>query len=52
VQGGIVEREAPIKLSNVMVICPECGKASRLGRVRLPDGASARVCRKCKAIVS
>lgn len=52
VQGGIVEREAPIQLSNVMVICPECGKASRLGRTRLENGTSARVCKKCKAVLS
>ena len=49
VQGGIVEREAPIALSNLMVICPECGKPSRLGRQRLDDGVAVRVCRSCGA---
>ena len=52
IQGGIVEREAPIRLSNLMVVCPQCGKASRMGRIRLEDGKSARVCKKCKAQLS
>jgi large subunit ribosomal protein L24 len=51
IQGGIVEREAPIQLSNVMVICPECGKAARMGLKRLENGKGARVCKKCSAIV-
>jgi large subunit ribosomal protein L24 len=52
VQGGILEREAPIHLSNLKVICPECGKPSRLGRTRLEDGRGARVCKSCKATLS
>ena len=35
IQGGILEREAPIQISNLKVVCPECGKPSRLGRRRL-----------------
>ena len=49
IQGGILEREAPIQISNLMVICPECGKASRLGRTRLDDGKGVRVCKSCGA---
>lgn len=49
VQGGILEREAPIQLANVMVVCPTCGKPSRLGRTRLADGRAVRVCKKCGA---
>jgi large subunit ribosomal protein L24 len=52
VQGGILEREAPIRLANLQVICPECGKAARLGSKRLDDGKSARVCRKCGTTLS
>jgi large subunit ribosomal protein L24 len=52
IQGGILEREAPIQLSNLMVICPECGKPSRLGRTRLDDGSGARVCKRCGATLS
>ena len=49
VQGGIVEREAPISVSNLKVICTECGKPSRMGRLRLDDGSAVRVCRACGA---
>jgi large subunit ribosomal protein L24 len=49
IQGGILEREAPIQVSNLMVICPECGKPSRLGRKRLEDGRGVRVCKNCNA---
>ena len=49
--GGIVVREAPVHASNVMLICKECGKATRTGlRVR-PDGVKVRVCKKCGADV-
>ena len=49
IQGGILEREAPIRISNLNVICPECGKPSRLGRKRLEDGRGVRVCKQCDA---
>ena len=49
--GGIVTREAPLHVSNVMLVCKECGKAARTGvRVR-PDGAKVRVCKRCGADV-
>jgi len=51
IQGGILEREAPIQLSNLKVICPECGKPSRMGRNRLEDGRGVRVCKNCGATV-
>jgi large subunit ribosomal protein L24 len=50
-KGGIVEREAPLAASNVQLVCPECGAATRLGRRRLDDGRSVRICRKCKGVV-
>jgi large subunit ribosomal protein L24 len=49
IQGGILEREAPIQIANLKVICPECGKPSRLGRRRLDDGRGVRVCKNCGA---
>jgi len=49
VKGGIVEKEAPINVSNVMVICPSCGKNTRVGHTVLPDGSKMRSCRHCKA---
>jgi large subunit ribosomal protein L24 len=51
VKGGIVEREAPLHASNVQLVCPECGKQTRIGRKRLDDGRSARFCVKCEGVV-
>ena len=48
IKGGIAEREAPIHVSNLMVVCGECGKRTRIGSSRLEDGRKARICRKCK----
>lgn len=45
-QGGIVEKEAPIDVSNVQIICPSCGPA-RVGFKTFEDGRKSRVCRKC-----
>ena len=49
IQGGILEREAPIQISNLKVICPDCGKPSRVGRQRQEDGHGVRVCKSCGA---
>jgi len=46
-QGGILEKEAPLHLSNLMVLCPKCNQAVRLGSKRLEDGRRVRVCKKC-----
>lgn len=43
IQGGILEREAPIRLSNLMLIDPESGKPTRVGRKRLDNGKGVRV---------
>lgn len=51
IQGGILEREAPIHLSNLKLICPECGEPTRIGRTRLDDGRGARVCKQCDATI-
>jgi large subunit ribosomal protein L24 len=51
VKGGIIEREAPLSASNVQVVCPECGAATRIGRRALDDGRTVRICRKCKGVV-
>ncbi len=48
IKGGIVEKEAAINVSNVMVICPSCGKHTRIGHTVLPDGTKMRTCRHCK----
>ncbi|HEV7574111.1 MAG TPA: 50S ribosomal protein L24 [Thermoanaerobaculia bacterium] len=46
VSGGVLEREAPIKLSNLQVVCPSCDKPTRTGSHRTAEG-SARYCKKC-----
>ena len=46
-QGGIVEKEAPIDISNVMLVCNKCAEPSRIGMRRLEDGSKTRVCKKC-----
>ena len=52
IQGGILEREGPVHLSNLKVICPECKKPARVGRKRLEDGRGVRVCKNCGATFS
>ena len=47
VRGGIVDKEGPIHISSVMLICPGCDKHTRVGHTKLPDGKRARVCRRC-----
>jgi len=49
IKGGIVEREAPIHVSNVMIICGACGKATRIGHNMLADGKKVRICRSCSS---
>lgn len=51
VKGGILEREAPVDASNLMVVCGECGKPSRTGRKALEDGRRVRTCRRCNGIL-
>ncbi len=51
IKGGIAEREAPIHVSNLLVVCGECGKRTRLGATQLPDGRKVRICRKCKGVL-
>ncbi len=51
IKGGLVEREAPLHASNVQLLCPECGKPTRLGKKILGDGRKVRVCRKCEGVV-
>ena len=48
---SVVEREAGLHASNVQLVCPECGKATRVGRRVLADGRKVRICRKCEGVV-
>lgn len=49
IQPGIIEFEAPLDLSNVMLICTQCGQPTRVGFRVNEDGVKVRVCRKCGA---
>ena len=49
IKGGIVEREASIHVSNLMVICPECEKPTRVGHAKDDAGRKVRTCKKCRA---
>jgi large subunit ribosomal protein L24 len=50
-QGGIIEKEAPIHMSNVMLICPKCTKPTRIGNTSLQGGKKVRVCKKCREVM-
>lgn len=46
-QGGIIEKEGAIHISNLMLICPKCTKTVRVGKKTLEDGTKVRICKKC-----
>jgi large subunit ribosomal protein L24 len=48
VQGGIMEKEAPLSVANVMIFCSECGQGVRIKKKTLEDGSRIRVCQKCE----
>jgi large subunit ribosomal protein L24 len=50
-QGGIVESEAPIQWSNVMLMCNKCLSPVRIQMQKLDDGKKVRICRKCNEII-
>jgi len=50
-RGGIIEKEAPIHRSNVMLLCPECGKPTRIGQGALENSKKVRVCKRCKEVI-
>ena len=47
-RGGLVKKEAALSASKVMLVCPKCGKATRVGHTE-KDGKKVRVCKKCGA---
>jgi large subunit ribosomal protein L24 len=50
-QVGIIEREAPIAISNVQLVCSKCQQMTRVGYRVFEDGTKARVCRKCGEVI-
>ncbi|PIE56311.1 MAG: 50S ribosomal protein L24 [Desulfobulbus propionicus] len=49
--GQIIDREASVHLSNLMLVCPECTETVRIGKKYLEDGTKVRVCRRCDATI-
>jgi large subunit ribosomal protein L24 len=50
-QAGIIEREAPIHVSNVMLLCSRCNHPTRVGSRLLEDGRKVRICRACREVI-
>jgi large subunit ribosomal protein L24 len=50
-QGGIVEREGSIHISNILLVCDKCAKGVRIKRKLLDNGKRVRVCRKCSEVI-
>jgi len=51
IKGGLVERESSLDLSNLMVVCPECDKRTRVRQKQLTDGRKVRTCAACEGVV-
>lgn len=51
VQGGIIEKEAYIDASNVQLVCPNCGKPTRVAHQTQSDGTKTRACKKCGSAI-
>lgn len=50
-KGGIIDIEAPISISNILVFCKSCNQASRVGVRVAQDGLKSRFCKKCNVII-
>ena len=50
-QAGIIEREEPVNVSDVMLVCGKCNKATRISHQRLDAGKKVRVCRACNEVI-
>ena len=51
-QGGIVDKEAPVDFSNLLVICGKCNTGVKTKIVRLSDGSKIRACKKCGEMIT
>jgi large subunit ribosomal protein L24 len=50
-QGGIIEKEGSLNISNTMLVCPKCSKPTRISVAVLADGKKIRNCKKCKEVI-
>ena len=51
-QGGIVEKEAPVNMSNLLVVCGKCNAGVKTKTVELQDGEKVRACKQCGEIIA
>ena len=51
-QGGIIDKDMPMPVANVALLCPACGKPTRVGYTIDKDGTKARICKKCGKDIS
>jgi len=51
IQGGVMEKEAPIHVSNLMLYCSECGRGIRIKKKRLENGSNIRMCSRCESTI-
>ena len=51
IQGGVMEKEAPIHVSNLLLYCSECGRGVRIKKKKLEGGSTLRVCYKCDSTI-
>lgn len=51
-KGGIIEKESPLPISNLMVICNKCAAPTRVGKRILEDGSKVRTCKKCGELLN
>ena len=50
-QAGIIQKEMPIQVSNVVLICTHCSRPTRIGFRFLADGTKARICKRCQEVI-
>lgn len=50
-QAGIIEREAPLHISNVALVCPHCNQVTKVAGKLLADGRKARACKRCNELI-
>jgi large subunit ribosomal protein L24 len=50
IKGGIIEREGALHASNVQLVCPDCGKVTRIGH-QIQGDRKVRICRKCQGVI-
>ena len=51
-QGGIVQKESAIQVSNLALLCKTCNRPARVGISKLTDGTKTRFCKRCKEVIS